>query len=177
MVSRLFARHSSKSQSEPASRPSRPQLPGGTEPPWWQCKGVPGIAGMTSCPSAPSSTPSSAPGGVGVGDASPSPSRGTRPQLTSASPALPRYTVRTVRPMRVRVPSTYSTRGARGKPPCASGTYPTREAGRRGLYGGPGAYVSAQVSASCAGERGSAHDGPCSRIAVSVGLQGRRSSG
>ena len=71
-------------QSELASRPSRPQLPGGTEPPWWQCKGAPGITGMTTCASAPSSAPlggegkkkSSAPlsppGRAGVGGASPS---------------------------------------------------------------------------------------------------------
>ena len=60
---------------------------------------------------------------------------------------MPRYAVRTVRPWRVRVPSTYSTRGPGGQPPCASGTYTTREAGTRSLYvrnGGPGAYASAQ---------------------------------
>ena len=47
------------------------------------------------------------------------------------------------------LPRTYSTRGPGGKPPCASGTYPTREAGTRGPYvpyGGPGAYASAQVA-------------------------------
>ena len=43
------------------------------------------------------------------------------------------------------------TRGPGGKPPCASGTYPTREAGMRSLYvpnGGPGAYASAQDAAA-----------------------------
>jgi hypothetical protein len=62
---------------------------------------------------------------------------------------VPRYAVRTVRPWLVRVPSTYSTRGPGGKPPCASGTYPTREAGARSPYvpyGGPAAYASAQRS-------------------------------
>ena len=66
------------------------------------------------------------------------------------APGVPRYAVRTVRPWLVRVPSTYSTRGPGGKPPCASGTYPTREAGTRSLYvpnGGAGAYVSAQPKA------------------------------
>ena len=59
--------------------------------------------------------------------------------------------MRTVRPWLVRVPSAYSTRGPGGKPPCASGTYSTREAGTRSLYapyGGAGAYVSAQRAAS-----------------------------
>ena len=55
-----------------------------------------------------------------------------------------------VRPRLLRVPSTYSTRGPGDKPPCASGTYPTREAGTRSPYvpnGGAGAYASAQVAA------------------------------
>ena len=59
--------------------------------------------------------------------------------------------MRKVRPRPVRVPSAYSTRGPGGKPPCASGTYTTREAGTRSLcarYGGTGAYVSAQREAS-----------------------------
>ena len=47
---------------------------------------------------------------------------------------------------------TCAVRGSRGgKPPCASGTYTTREAGTRSLcarYGGTGAYVSAQREAS-----------------------------
>ena len=67
-------------------------------------------------------------------------------------PGVPQYAVRTQRPRLVRVPRTYSTWGL-GKPPCASGTYPTREAGTRSLYvpnGGPGAYVSAQVAARLA---------------------------
>ena len=57
--------------------------------------------------------------------------------------------VRTERPRLVRVPSTYSTWGPGGKPPCAYGTYPTREAGTRRPYvpcGGAGAYVSAYIS-------------------------------
>ena len=65
-------------------------------------------------------------------------------------PGVPRYAVRTVRPRLVRVPRTYSTWGPGGKPPCASGTYPTREAGTRSPYvpnGGPGAYVSARLAA------------------------------
>ena len=40
--------------------------------------------------------------------------------------------------------------GPGGKPPCASGTYPAREAGTRSLYvpnGGAGAYASAQPAA------------------------------
>ena len=48
---------------------------------------------------------------------------------------------RTQRPRQVRLPRTYSTWGAGGQPPCASGTYPTREAGARSPYvpyGGPG---------------------------------------
>ena len=64
-----------------------------------------------------------------------------------------RCAVRTVRPRLVRVPSTYCTWGPRGKPPCASGTYPTREAGTRSPYvpsGGPGAYVSAQTETTVA---------------------------
>ena len=67
-----------------------------------------------------------------------------------SAPGVPRYAVRTVRPWLVRVPSTYSTRGPGVKPPCASGTYPTREAGTRSLYvpdGGPGAYASAPLRA------------------------------
>ena len=48
--------------------------------------------------------------------------------------------------------STCAVRGScGGKPPCASGTYTTREAGTRSLcarYGGAGAYVSAQREAS-----------------------------
>ena len=66
-------------------------------------------------------------------------------------PGVPRYAVRMVRPWLVRVPRTYSTWGPGGKPPCASGTYPTREAGTRSPYvpnGGPGEYVSAQVVAT-----------------------------
>ena len=46
---------------------------------------------------------------------------------------------------------TYSTWRPGGKPPCAAGTYSTREAGTRSLhvpYGGPGAYVSAQAVTS-----------------------------
>ena len=45
------------------------------------------------------------------------------------------------------MPSTYSAWGPGGRPPCASGTYTTREAGTRSPYvpnGGRGAYVSAQ---------------------------------
>ena len=64
---------------------------------------------------------------------------------------VPRRAVLTVRPMMVRAPSTYSTWGPEGKPPCASGTYATREAATRSLYvpyGGPGAYASAQVAAA-----------------------------
>ena len=75
------------------------------------------------------------------------PRRVTRRPLEAAC-GLPRYAVRTVRPRLVRVPGTYSTRGPGGRPPCASGTYTTREAGTRSLYvpnGGPGAYVSAQA--------------------------------
>ena len=74
--------------------------------------------------------------------------RRARPARAPA-PRVPRYAVRTVRPWLVRVPSTYSTRGPGGKPPCASGTYPTREAGARSPYvpyGGPAAYASAQRS-------------------------------
>ena len=62
--------------------------------------------------------------------------------LHELEPGLPRYAVRTVRPRLVRVPSTYSTWGPGGRPPCASGTYTAREAGTRRLYvrnGGPGA--------------------------------------
>ena len=65
-----------------------------------------------------------------------------------ALPGVPQYAVRTQRPRLVRVPSTYCTWGPGGKPPCASGTDPTREAGTRSLYvpnGGAGAYVSAQM--------------------------------
>ena len=47
-------------------------------------------------------------------------------------PGLPRCAVRAQRPRMVRVPRTYSTWGPGGKAPCASGTYPTREAGTRG---------------------------------------------
>ena len=60
---------------------------------------------------------------------------------------MPRYAVRTVRPWLVRVPSTYRTWRPGGKPPCASDTYPTREAGTRSPYvpyGGAGAYASAE---------------------------------
>ena len=67
------------------------------------------------------------------------------------SPGVPRHAVRIVRPRLVRVPRTYSTRGPGGKPPCASGTYSTREAGTRSPYvpyGGAGACVSAQREAS-----------------------------
>ena len=39
------------------------------------------------------------------------------------SPGVPRCAVRTQRPRLVRVPSTYSTWGPGGKPPCASGRY------------------------------------------------------
>ena len=56
-------------------------------------------------------------------------------------PGLPQYAVRAERPRLVRVPGTYCTWGPGGKPPCASGTYPTREAGTRSPYvpyGGPG---------------------------------------
>ena len=59
--------------------------------------------------------------------------------LLTYLPGLPRYAVRTQRQW-----------GPGGKPPCASGTYPTREAGTRSPYvpcGGPGAYVSAQHDA------------------------------
>ena len=45
----------------------------------------------------------------------------------------------------------YLPHPAASKPPCASGTYSTREAGTRSLcarYGGAGAYVSAQREAS-----------------------------
>ena len=62
---------------------------------------------------------------------------------------MPRYAVRTQRPRLVRAASAYGTWGPGGKPPCASGTYPTREAGTRSPYvpyGGPGAYASALVS-------------------------------
>ena len=75
---------------------------------------------------------------------------GVKQRTVLEAPGVPRYAVRTVRPRLVRVPSTYSTRGPGGKPPCASGTYPTREAGTRSLYvpnGGPGAYASARGSA------------------------------
>ena len=61
-------------------------------------------------------------------------------------PGVPQYAVRAERPRLVRVPGTYCTWGPGGKPPCASGTYPTRETGTRSPYvpnGGPGAYVSA----------------------------------
>ena len=62
------------------------------------------------------------------------------------APGLPRYAVRTQRPRLVRVPRTYSTWGPGGKPPCASRTYSTREAGTRSPYvpyEGAGAHVSA----------------------------------
>ena len=77
------------------------------------------------------------------------PSRPRRRRRLARAPGLPRYAVRTQRPRLVRVPRTYSTRGRGGKPPCASGTYPTREAGTRSPYvpnGGAGAYVSAQAA-------------------------------
>ena len=64
---------------------------------------------------------------VRVGEAEGLPRGGTRVGLEGEPPGLPRYAVRLV-----RVPSTYSTRGPGGKPPCASGT--TREAGTRSTY-------------------------------------------
>ena len=60
----------------------------------------------------------------------------------SLYPGLPQYAVRTQRARLVRVASTYCTWGPGGEPPCASGTYPTREAGTRSVYvpnGGAGA--------------------------------------
>ena len=72
---------------------------------------------------------------------------------TEVAPGLPQYAVRTERPRLVRVPSTYCTWGPGGTPPCASGTYPTREAGTRSPYvpdGGAGAYASAQAVAEVA---------------------------
>ena len=72
---------------------------------------------------------------------------------TEVAPGLPQYAVRTDRPR--LVPSTYCTWGPGGKPPCASGPYPTREAGTRSPYvpnGGPAAYASAQGRAREGGE-------------------------
>ena len=60
--------------------------------------------------------------------------------------ATVRGTYGTQRPRLVRVPSAYGTWGPGGKPPCASSTYPTREAGTRSPYvpyGGAGACASA----------------------------------
>ena len=56
-----------------------------------------------------------------------------------------------VRPWLVRVASTYNIWGPVCMPPCASGTYPTREAGTRSPYvpnGGRGAYGTCQLSAA-----------------------------
>ena len=56
-------------------------------------------------------------------------------------PGVPRYAVLTAE---AGARSQYSTWGPGGRPPCASGTYPTREAGTRSLHvpnGGAGAYV------------------------------------
>ena len=74
-----------------------------------------------------------------------------------APPGVPRYAVRAVRaarPRLVRVPSTYSTRGPGGKPPCASGTYPTREAGTRSPYVPNGVRRGVRVSSGRRPRRG-----------------------
>ena len=87
-----------------------------------------------------------------------------------SSPGVPQYAVRTQRPRRVRVPSTYCTWGPGGKPPCASGTYTTREAGTRSLYvpnGGAGAYVSAQASAKAPDDEEPASDAAVEQAAQS----------
>ena len=90
-------------------------------------------------------------------------------------PGSPRYAVRTVRPRLVRVPSTYSTWGPGGRPPCASGTYPTREAGTRSPYvpnGGAGACVSAQASTTSPGlvRHGSAANLVATWLGLGLGL-------